>query len=281
MAFPPLRLKSKRRAIHGPCKLFGVVWPASAEPNVRFCGNDGCAPFRLAAKTPPCPHRNCRNSLLLKRASDSSFTSFLFRRCCQSSFPHLFRFSFPCSFHLRDLPRRVFTTRSLPNTSHFSLLPPPHTMATPDWIQVGIPSLDNPFGVKLWPIFGKAWESVVGYPPEKFHFVQGETPLSTFKTCTITLITYYIVIFGGRELMRDRPAFKLNFLFKVHNFYLTAISGILLALFAEQLIPTVARKGLFFAICDHKGGWTDKLVVLYYVGFHRAVSCPPALLIAF
>jgi fatty acid elongase 3 len=65
--------------------------------------------------------------------------------------------------------------------------------------------------------------------------------------------------------MRNREPFKLNFLFKVHNFYLTAISGTLLLLFAEQLIPTVARKGLFFAICDHQGGWTDKLVILYYV----------------
>jgi fatty acid elongase 3 len=134
-------------------------------------------------------------------------------------------------------------------------------------INFGIPTLDRPFGLELWPIFEAVFEPIVGYKPQDFRFVPGETPLSTFKVCAVTLLTYYVIIFGGRELMRGREPFKLNFLFKVHNFYLTAISGILLALFAEQLIPTVARKGLFFAICDHKGGWTDKLVILYYLNY--------------
>lgn len=79
------------------------------------------------------------------------------------------------------------------------------------------------------------------------------------------IIAYYIIILGGRELMRNRPAFKLNGLFMIHNFYLTAISGGLLALFIEQLVPTVSRHGLFYAICDHNGGWTNELVILYYV----------------
>jgi len=65
--------------------------------------------------------------------------------------------------------------------------------------------------------------------------------------------------------MRNRPAFKLNALFMIHNFYLTAISGTLLALFVEQLIPTLYKHGIFYAICDVKGGWTPPLVILYYV----------------
>jgi len=146
-----------------------------------------------------------------------------------------------------------------------------------DWINVGVPTLDRPFGLELWPIFERAFEPIAGYKPQDFRFVQGETPLSTLKSCAITIVTYYIVIFGGRELMRERAPFQLSFLFKVHNFYLTAISGILLALFAEQLIPTVARKGLFFAICDHDGGWTDKLVILYYVRFLRTRPASSAL----
>lgn len=140
-------------------------------------------------------------------------------------------------------------------------------MGQPSWIKYGVPTLDRPFGLELWPIFEAAFEPIVGYKPQDFRFVPGETPMSTLKQCSITLLTYYVVIFGGRELMREREAFKLSFLFKVHNFYLTAISGILLALFAEQLIPTVARKGLFFAICDKDGGWTDKLVILYYLNY--------------
>jgi fatty acid elongase 3 len=49
-----------------------------------------------------------------------------------------------------------------------------------------------------------------------------------------------------------------------HNFVLTAISGALLVLFAEQLIPTLWRHGLYENICG-ASGWTQPLVVLYYV----------------
>ena len=65
--------------------------------------------------------------------------------------------------------------------------------------------------------------------------------------------------------MKNREPFKLNSLFMVHNLALTIISGVLLALFTEQLVPTIARNGVFYAICDHRGGWTAPLVTLYYV----------------
>ena len=133
--------------------------------------------------------------------------------------------------------------------------------------QLPLPTIDRPFGIHLWPIFDKAFTAVVGYSANDFKFVPFETPMSTIKSTSIFIAIYYCIIFGGREWMRNREPFQLSFLFKVHNFYLTAISGILLALFAEQLIPTVARKGLFFAICDHQGGWTDKLVILYYLNY--------------
>ena len=51
----------------------------------------------------------------------------------------------------------------------------------------------------------------------------------------------------------------------MHNLYLTVVSGSLLALFTERLVPTLWRKGIFFAICDAQGGWTNELVILYYV----------------
>ncbi|KAB2576697.1 GNS1/SUR4 membrane protein [Lasiodiplodia theobromae] len=140
-------------------------------------------------------------------------------------------------------------------------------MSKPDWIQVGAPTLDHPFGLHLWPIFEKAFETVKGYKPQDFRFVQDETPLSTFKSCAIMLVSYYVIIFGGREVMKNYPALKLNGLFKIHNFYLTAISGILLVLFLEQLIPELVRNGVFHAICSIEGGWTDKLVILYYLNY--------------
>ncbi|KAF2766674.1 GNS1/SUR4 membrane protein [Teratosphaeria nubilosa] len=140
-------------------------------------------------------------------------------------------------------------------------------MSSPDWLEVGIPTLDRPFGIKLWPIFSKLFSAVAGYKPEHFRFTRGQTPMSTMTETTVALVSYYIIIFGGRELMKDRPAFKLNGLFKIHNFYLTAISGGLLALYLEQLIPTLWRNGIFYAICDYNGGWTPQLVILYYLNY--------------
>lgn len=130
-----------------------------------------------------------------------------------------------------------------------------------------IPTLHKPFGIQLWPVFNKAFGLVAGYPADEFKFVAGETPMSTLKEASIFVAIYYTIIFGGRELMRNREPFKLKFLFLIHNFYLTAISAILLALFVEELLPTVVRKGVFHAICEHEGGWTQHLVVLYYLNY--------------
>lgn len=122
-----------------------------------------------------------------------------------------------------------------------------------------------------WSNFGKAWTSVMGYSPEAFKFVPGKTPLSTVKETVGMIILYLVVIFGGQELMRTRPAMKLNGLFMVHNFCLTVVSGSLLVLFAQQLIPSLYRHGLYENICG-ADGWTQPLVVLYYVS--HIERCP-------
>ena len=128
-----------------------------------------------------------------------------------------------------------------------------------------MPTLDRPFGIELWPVFAKVYSAVMGYSPTDFEFVPGATPMSTLKETAVTLGVYYVVVLGGRELMRNRKPFVINGAFMLHNLYLTAISATLLALFIEQLLPTIVRNGLFFAICNEKGGWTKELVTLYYV----------------
>lgn len=135
------------------------------------------------------------------------------------------------------------------------------------WDSLPVPTLDRPFGVALWPHFSKAFELVAGYPADDFQFATGKTPMSTLKETSIFVVIYYAIIFGGREYMRGREPYKLKTLFLIHNFYLTAISGILLALFIEQLLPTVVRHGVFYAICDAEGGWTQPLIVLYYLNY--------------
>ena len=131
-----------------------------------------------------------------------------------------------------------------------------------------LPTLDRPFGIELWPLFDKAFTAVMGYPAKDFSFTPGGTPLSTLKESSTFIILYYAVIFGGREWMRDRKPFKLQPVFLVHNLFLTLVSGGLLVLFIEQLLPTVVRRGIFYAICDANGGWTKPLVLLYYVRQH-------------
>lgn len=137
---------------------------------------------------------------------------------------------------------------------------------------VPLPTLDRPFIVELWPQFDKLYSRVMGHSANKFVFVPGVTPLSTFAATVTMLTTYYVTVFAGREFMKNREPVKLNGLFMVHNLALTIISGVLLSLFAEQLVPTVARNGVFYAICDYRGGWTAPLVTLYYVGTPLARS---------
>ena len=131
--------------------------------------------------------------------------------------------------------------------------------------RIPLPSIDRPFGLELWPIFENVYTKATGSSPIQFVLVPGATPMSTLSSCAATLITYYVIIFGGRELMKNQQPFNLNGLFMIHNLNLTIISAVLLTLFIEQLIPTLWRQGIFFAICDHRGGWTPPLVILYYV----------------
>jgi hypothetical protein len=95
--------------------------------------------------------------------------------------------------------------------------------------------------------------------------------MSTLTETVAMIFLYLVVIFGGREFMRNRPALKLNGLFMAHNFFLTAISGGLLVLFTQQLIPSLWRHGLYENICG-ADGWTQQLVVLYYVSYAAPIQ---------
>lgn len=128
-----------------------------------------------------------------------------------------------------------------------------------------IPTLNRPFGVHLWPHFSNIFEITMGSSTANFKFVVGKTTLSTLKETSTFVAVYYAIIFGGRKLMRNREPFKLKALFLVHNLILVTISALLLALYVEELVPIIAKKGLFFAICDRGGGWTQPLLILYYV----------------
>jgi fatty acid elongase 3 len=126
------------------------------------------------------------------------------------------------------------------------------------------PIVIGPFSFSPWANFDRLWTSAMGYPADEFKFRHGETAFSTLEETMAMIALYLVVVFGGRELMRTREPLKLNGPFMAHNFILTIVSGALLVLFAEQLIPTLWRYGLYENICGGSG-WTRPLVVLYYV----------------
>ncbi|GES89404.1 fatty acid elongase [Rhizophagus clarus] len=70
----------------------------------------------------------------------------------------------------------------------------------------------------------------------------GVTPLSTRYEVIIAVITYLAILFGGKQLMKNFPVIKLQFIFQVHNLLLTLASYALLILFAEQLVPIISLK---------------------------------------
>lgn len=129
------------------------------------------------------------------------------------------------------------------------------------------PTVDRPFGAHLWPTFNNAFEWVTGYKANDFRYIPGKTAMSGLKPTLMALAAYYAVILIGREIMKTREAFKLKKLFIAHNLILSTMSAILLALFIEQLLPTIYTHGLRYAFLDRRGGWTDNLVPLYYVSF--------------
>ncbi|KZZ95604.1 GNS1/SUR4 membrane protein [Ascosphaera apis ARSEF 7405] len=129
------------------------------------------------------------------------------------------------------------------------------------------PTVDRPFGAHLWPTFNNAFEWVTGYKANDFRYIPGKTAMSGLKPTLMALAAYYAVILIGREIMKTREAFKLKKLFIAHNLILSTMSAILLALFIEQLLPTIYTHGLRYAFLDRRGGWTDNLVPLYYVTY--------------
>ncbi|KAF9134589.1 hypothetical protein BGW39_006529 [Mortierella sp. 14UC] len=96
-------------------------------------------------------------------------------------------------------------------------------------------SIHQPFGIKLDDYFGKGYELVTGKPIDSFVFQEEVTPLSTQYEVSMWTTMYFIVIFGGRQIMKNQDTFKLKSLFILHNFLSTVASGALLVLFIENL----------------------------------------------
>lgn len=103
--------------------------------------------------------------------------------------------------------------------------------------------------------------------PNDFVFVKGSNIfMSEYHHVLFTILLYYIIIFGGRLILKNFKPFKLSLLVEIHNLFLTFASLFLLLLMIEQLIPMIYNHGLYYAICN-TDAWTNKMVTLYYINY--------------
>lgn len=132
-----------------------------------------------------------------------------------------------------------------------------------------VPNVERPFfNVSLWENFNKTTSCITNgkFIPSEFEFVEGKLPLSDLRHVAIAIALYYIIIFGGRAVLRPFKPFKLNCLFQIHNLILTSVSFTILILMVEQLIPMISKYGLYYSICNI-GAWTQPMVTLYYMNY--------------
>ncbi|KZW02185.1 GNS1/SUR4 membrane protein, partial [Exidia glandulosa HHB12029] len=93
------------------------------------------------------------------------------------------------------------------------------------------------------------------------------TPMSSVPVVVAALVGYLTLVFGLREVMRDREPMKLQFLFQLHNVLLSAGSGLLLVLMVEEIFPIWRKHGLFYAMCG-TGAWTPALEFYYMINYY-------------
>lgn len=131
------------------------------------------------------------------------------------------------------------------------------------------PTIDRPFfNIYLWDYFNRAvdWATGGSFQPENFEFAVGKQPLSEPRPVLLFIVAYYVVIFGGRSLLKSYKPLKLTFISQIHNLMLTSVSFLWLVLMLEQMVPIVYRHGLYFAICNVRS-WTQPMETLYYFNY--------------
>ena len=98
----------------------------------------------------------------------------------------------------------------------------------------------------------------------------GVTPLSTLPAVIGMSVLYLVVVLGGQELMRSRPAVPSQYLkipFLVHNVLLSVGSGLLLALMLEDVLPFLWAHGPHDSICLPEVT-TPRMELFYIINYY-------------
>ncbi|OJA20414.1 hypothetical protein AZE42_07494 [Rhizopogon vesiculosus] len=98
-------------------------------------------------------------------------------------------------------------------------------------------------------------------------YISGESPLSTWPVVSTVITSYLVSIFTTREFMKERPAFRLKTLFRVHNALLSTGSLVLLLLITEEVISVWMQVGTYDSMCA-PSSWTDRLELYYMVNYY-------------
>ncbi|TFK89950.1 elongase of fatty acids ELO [Polyporus arcularius HHB13444] len=107
----------------------------------------------------------------------------------------------------------------------------------------------------------------LGVPYELTHYVPGKTPLSTPQQVFPTLAAYLVIIFGIQAWMKNKPPYRLQFLFRFHNAFLTIGSLLLVLLIMEEVVPAVYKHGVFWGLCN-VNMWSERLEFYYMINYY-------------
>ena len=90
----------------------------------------------------------------------------------------------------------------------------------------------------------------LGVPHQLTHYVPGKTPFSTPLEVFPTLAAYLVIIFSIQAWMKNKPPMKLQFLFRLHNAFLSSGSLLLVLLITEEVVPQYFKHGTFWVLCN-------------------------------
>ncbi|WBW73378.1 fatty acid elongase Elo1 [Schizosaccharomyces osmophilus] len=126
--------------------------------------------------------------------------------------------------------------------------------------------LFSQFQYPLWNWLNAFSEAIFGKSTSSFSFVVGKTHFSSFPTVAFLITGYYVSIFAGSRLMKNRSPIRLKKTFQYYNLVFSVTSSILALLIFEQVAPMIYQHGFFFSICNEKA-WSQPLLFLYYCAY--------------
>jgi len=112
--------------------------------------------------------------------------------------------------------------------------------------------------------FGNFYDFLMDRQTLYWKFEQEKTWLGSNLEVGITLISYYVIIFGLQKFMANRKPIHANGLIIAHNWFLCLFSLGLFLLIAESVFPRVWKNGLIWGCCSPESIQQDTRLEFYY-----------------